>query len=529
MERQSPHRLVEALEHRIRPLEIEFHRAYWDSQVDVTPENERRRAELELELRRVKGDPDALRAVTAALDDGANDPLLRRQLEVLRLSLTGNQMDEAKREQVVALSTSLESDFAAYRPELDGQRLSDNDIERILKTSDDADLRRRSWEASKEVGGVVADRVRELARLRNATAHDLGYADYYGMALDLQELEEGWLFGILDDIERRTDEPFRRWKSELDARLARRFQTDELYPWHYADPFFQQLPPDGKVSLEPLLADASAPDLAARWFERIGIDLSGVMGASDLYPRERKSQHAFCMDVDRSGRDVRILANVVPGERWTEVMLHESGHAAYDVSIDPRVPYLLHRPPHTFVTEAIAILSGRRLHDPRWLVEVGELAPDDVASIEEPLRRAPAAASLLFARWVLVVVHFERDLYLDPESDLDARWWELVERFQLVRRPEGRSAPDWAAKVHIAAAPAYYQNYLLGEMLASQIEHTCEREGASLVDGTAAGEWLTERVFRPGSSKRWDAVVEHATGRGLSADDFAADLAPAVP
>lgn len=529
MENQSPHRLVEALENRIRPLEVEFHRAYWDSQVDVSPENERRRADLELELRRVKGDADALRAVRAALDHGVNDPLLRRQLEVLRLSLTGNQMDEAKREQVVALSTSLESDFAAYRPEVDGERLSDNDIERILKTSDDVDLRRRAWEASKEVGAVVAGRVRELARLRNAIARDLGYADYYGMALDLQELEEAWLFGILDDIERRTDEPFRRWKADLDRRLARRFGTDELWPWHYADPFFQQLPPDGKVSLEPLLADVSAPDLARDWFDRIGIDLSAVMGSSDLYPRERKSQHAFCMDVDRSGRDVRILANVVPGERWTEVMLHESGHAAYDVSIDARVPYLLHRPPHTFVTEAIAILSGRRLHDPRWLVEIAGFNGDEVARIDEPLRRAAAAASLLFARWVMVVVHFERELYLDPEADLDSRWWELVERFQLVRRPEGRSAPDWAAKVHVAAAPAYYQNYLLGEMLASQLERACEREGGSLVDGRAAGEWLRERVFRVGSSERWDDVVETATGGPLSADAFAAYLAPAPP
>jgi ribosomal protein RSM22 (predicted rRNA methylase) len=66
---QPPHRLVAALEERLAELESEFHRAYWDSQVDASETNERRRAELELELRRFKGDPDALAAVNDALDE----------------------------------------------------------------------------------------------------------------------------------------------------------------------------------------------------------------------------------------------------------------------------------------------------------------------------------------------------------------------------------------------------------------------------------------------------------------------------
>ena len=82
---------------------------------------------------------------------------------------------------------------------------------------------------------------------------------------------------------------------------------------------------------------------------------------------------------------------------------------------------------------------------------------------------AQRASLLVFARWVLVVTHFERELYADPDADLDTLWWDLVERFQLVRRPEGRHAPDWAAKIHLAVVPVYYQNYLYGEMFASQL------------------------------------------------------------
>lgn len=516
-----PHRLVDSLQDRIRDLEIQFHEAYWDSQIEATPERDARREELELELRRVKGDPDALHAVTAALGEEIHEPVLRRQLEVLRLSLTANQMEDATREEIVGLSSAIESEFASYRPEVDGRRLDDNTIHDILVESDDEGLRHRAWAASKEIGAVVEERVRELARLRNDAARALGFADYYRMSLGLDEIPEEWLFTILDEVERFTEEPFIKWKTDLDSKLRRRFQTETIYPWHYGDAFFQELPPDGRVSVDSLIEHSSAVDLAERTFKLWGIDLAQVMGASDLYPRDHKCPHAFCLDVDRSGNDVRILANVVPGERWTSVMLHESGHAAYDMAIDPKLPYLLHRPAHIFVTEAMAILSGRLVRRPGWLTRVARAPEEEVARIADRLGAANAAQDLLMARWIPVMAHFERELYSDPEGDLNSKWWELVQRFQMVTPPPDRDAPDWATKIHISVAPVYYHNYLLGAMLASQLEASCTAESGGRIEDAETGEWLTHRVFRPGSVLKWGALVEEATGRPLSADDFA--------
>ena len=524
MTQQGPAKLVETLEERIRRLEIEFHRAYWDSQVDATEPNERRRSELELELRKVKGDPRALADVESALRGELHDPLVRRQLEVLRLSFTSNQMGEGEREQIVALSSAVEGAFASFRPTIGDKKVSDNDIDEILRASDDEDERRVAWEASKEVGKVVAPRVRELARLRNQAARKLGFPDHYRMSLELQELDESWVFGLFDELATLTEEPFAVWKAALDARLQQRFGVTELAPWHYADPFFQALPPDGRISLDDLLGDRSAPELAVKTFASLDIDLTDVMEASDLYPRANKCQHAFCLDVDRTGRDVRILANVTPGEQWMETMLHESGHAAYDVSIDPQLPYLLKRAAHTFVTEGAALLSGRLVRDPAWLGSIAGADPADVANIADKLRAANAAQSLLFTRWCLVMTHFERDLYSDPEADLDQRWWELVERFQLVRMPAGRQGPDWAAKIHLAVAPVYYQNYLLGDVLASQLMATATKEFGGFVGVPEAGRFLVDRLFRQGNLMRWDALVEEATGRPLGAGDLAAEF-----
>jgi peptidyl-dipeptidase A len=522
---ESHDHLAERLQEEIQSLEIAFHEAYWDSQIEATEANERRRSEMELELRRVKGDAESLAAVEDALASDIHNATVHRMLTVLRLSLTGNRMDEDRRAEIVSLSSAVESEFANHRPEIHGKRVTDNDIEVILRTSDDHGLRQSAWEASKEIGGVVADRVRELARLRNQAALDLGRSDHYSFALELQEMDERWLFALLDEVERLTDEPFRRWKASLDGELTRRFGTSDLYPWHYADPFFQQLPPDGRVSLDDELADSDPAELARRTFDVWGIDISGVVEGSDLYPREGKCQHAFCLDVDRSAKNVRILANIVPGERWTEVMLHESGHAAYDVSIDPDLPYVLRRATHTFTTEAMAILSGRLVRDPEWLRTVRGLPASQVDAVADGLASANSAQMLLFARWALVMAHFERAMYADPESDLNSLWWELVERFQLLQRPPDRDAPDWAAKIHTAVAPVYYHNYLLGEILASQLEDTARSQAGGLVGVPEAGALLVDRVFRPGALLRWDALVEAATGGALDPRPFVASAA----
>ena len=518
-----PH-LVADLEARFMDLETRFHEAYWDSQVKATPETEAGRAEIELELRRLKGDPASYQAISKIAEDDVHDPVMARQVNVLRRSLTGNQMDDAHRVALVNLGSAVESEFAAFRPTVDGRRFTDNEIHEILDTSDDVSRREDVWRASKEVGHAVAQRVRDLVRTRNEVALSLGFADYYRMSLELQELSEEWLFEKLGELEELTRAPFAAWKEGVDTELKRRFNASKVMPWHYADPFFQEAPREGSVDLDPFLRPIDPAEASVKTFEGWGIDIRPVIDKSDIFPRDLKSQHAFCLDVDRTGKNVRILANVVPGERWTTVMLHESGHAAYDISFNKRMPYLLRRPTHIFVTEAIAIMCGRFARDPAWLRDIAGVPSSDVAQLGDSLERANAAESLQFARWGLVMAHFERDLYADPEGDLDERWWDHVERLQMIERPDDVPVGGWASKIHLAVAPVYYHNYLLGEMLASQLSHTMQKECGGVIGSRSAGEFLTERVFRSGAFMRWDALIEEATGTGLSAAAFGTDV-----
>jgi peptidyl-dipeptidase A len=200
-------------------------------------------------------------------------------------------------------------------------------------------------------------------------------------------------------------------------------------------------------------------------------------------------------------------------------MLHEFGHAVYFDGVGRDLPWLL-RTMHLCLTEGVAMRCGRLVRDPEWLRRIAGLPDATIAEIAPRLAAASRAYLLVFARWVLVMTHFERDLYARPDADHDTRWWDLVERFQLVRRPDGRHEPDWAAKIHISAAPVYYHNYLFGELVASQLTAAL----GSLVDNEVAGHALGTKLFAPGATQRWDRLIEHATGSPLTPAAFAREI-----
>jgi peptidyl-dipeptidase A len=519
--------LVAQLEARLQPLELELAQAWWESNTHSSQEADTRRTTAELARRELLADRDAFAEVTAARRmDGADDGFVRRRLDLLYDAFVPNQLPADLRRAIVELETNVESTFNNFRGTIDGERVDDNAILEILRTSDDVDRRRAAWEASKQIGRETAEGIRELARLRNQAARTLGYRDHFALALATGELDETRLFATLTDVDRATQRPFTQWKAALDASLAERFGCDvaELRPWHLDDPFFQDPPAAGAIALDHLFEDADLEALTVRTYDGLGLDLRPVLDRSDLYARDGKSQHAFCIDIDREG-DVRVLCNVEPSERWMETMLHEFGHASYDRECDRSLPWLLRMAGHALTTEGVAMLFGRLTRDPVWLREVAGVDRATVDALAPQLAAARRAGLLVFARWVLVMTTFERQLYADPDGDLDAFWWELVERYQQVRRPDGRDASDWAAKIHLAVAPVYYQNYLYGELFASQLEASLAARAGGLVDRREAGELLVREVFAPGASRRWDDLVARATGTPLGAAHLARQLA----
>src|SRR5262249_45387860 len=154
---------------------------------------------------------------------------------------------------------------------------------------------------------------------------------------------------------------------------------------------------------------------------------------------------------------------------WMGTMLHELGHSVYSSKfIAPDVPYVLRTQSHILTTEGIAMLFERFSMDADWLKEMGVTVPNAEA-FDRAGAKMHRAKQLVFSQWCQVMFRFEKALYDNPDQDLNTLWWDLVEYHQMMRRPDGRNAPDYASKIHIVSTPAYYHNYLMGELFADQV------------------------------------------------------------
>ena len=476
-------------------------------------------------LKSVYSAPDTY-ALALKLLESTKHPQLHRQLQLVVNACASNQMEPSLLSEMSRLEASIEDRFNHFRGKVDGEEVSDNQIRSILHHSDDLPHRRQAWEAAKAIGAEVADDVRHLARLRNQGAQKMGHRDHFAMSLAHQELDENWMMGLLAELEAQTRGPFLKLKERLDKRLSSRFALKRgapVMPWHYADPFFQDLPPgeDG-LDLDVYFEDVDTVDICGKYFSAIGLPVDDILTTSDLFERDGKNQHAFCTRLDRVG-DVRILTNLRNDEGWTSTLLHELGHAAYDKGIPIELPWLLRDVSHALTTEAVALMFERLTRHGPWLREWLGLSDQEASTLGAQASRSLSEGQLVFCRWCLVMVYFEKGLYADPEQDLDKLWWQLVERFQGISPPAGRKSPDWAAKIHVSNVPVYYQNYLIGELVASQMwQHLTGRVLADAPDPSAAmatdprlGGWMTSHIFEPGASQIWTDHVTKATGQPL--------------
>jgi peptidyl-dipeptidase A len=515
---------------RVRPIQKQSNLAYWDAAVSGKSEDYDKVSALTLKIRRIYSSREGFAFLRQMKDSGqVNDPLLARQLLVLYNGYLENQIEPALLKEMVDLGTKIEKDFSTFRGTIEGRKVTGNEIKEILKTETDSASRQRAWLASKQVGAVVADDIIRLVKLRNRAARKLGFDNYHTLSMTTGEQDVKELDRIFSELYDLTNRPFAELKADMDRVLADNcgIPVTQLMPWHYHDPFFQESPMVYKLDLDVYYERRDVRELAAGFFGGIGLDVESILDDSDLYEREGKNPHAFCTDIDREG-DVRILCNLKNNEYWMETILHELGHAVYDKYQDPKVPFLLRRPTHAFTTEAIAMFFGRLSRKPAWMQQMLGLSDRQRSEIEEVSYKYAQLKQLVFARWAMVMYDFEKQLYADPDQDLNSLWWDMVEKYQLVTRPPRRDEPDWAAKIHFTIAPCYYHNYMLGELLASQLHNHIVKNvlgldsdrNVSYVGRKEAGEFLARNVFEAGALYQWNTMIEKATGEPLTAEYF---------
>jgi peptidyl-dipeptidase A len=528
---------LEAHTKKLRPLEVEGAIAWWEANTTGKEEDFARKEKAQNKIDEALADPTAFAEVKKLNEQARDidDPVLRRAVAILYLTYLEKQVDKELLKKMVAKANAVEKAFNTFRATVDGKKVPDNEVRKVLKESDNSERRQAVWEASKEVGKVVEADLKELVKLRNEAARALGFKNYHALQLYLNEQDGEQLIKLFDELDELTREPFRAAKKEMDARLAAnvKVKVEELMPWHYHDPFFQETPAVFKADVDEPFKKVDLLQLCRDFYRGIDLPVDRVVEKSDLYGKEGKSPHAFCTDIDREG-DVRVLANIVQNNYWMSTLLHEFGHSVYSTNnndIPQSLPYVLRLESHILTTEGVAMMFERLSKRRAWLEKMG-VAVADPDGFADAGARSLRFQLLIFSRWCQVMLRFEKGMYENPEQDLSELWWGLVEKYQMVRRPPGRKAPDYGSKIHIVSAPVYYHNYMMGELFASQVHHAIAREvykGADpatviYVGNKEVGDFMRKKVFAPGRTLSWNELTKHATGDTLNAKAFAEDF-----
>ena len=520
---------ISAYETKAIPLYRESALASWEANISGTDSAWAASEKASFEFAKIFTDAKAFAELKALKESGlVKEPLLARQLELLYNSYLGGQVDTALIAQQIKMETEISKKYSNFRATVGGKQMTDNEIEDILHNStNNADLQ-SAWEGHKMIGPVVADDIIRLVKHRNLIAQKLGFNNYHQMSLKLSGQDPDEVTKVFDELDSLTRDSFTQLKGEIDNYFSKRNKVavSDLRPWHYQNRYFQEAPAIYSVDFDKYYRNQDPAKLASEFYAGIGLPVDAILAKSDLYEKPGKNQHAFSTDIDRAG-DVRTLDNIKPDANWMGTILHELGHGVYSYYNDMTLPFTLRDAAHTFTTEAIANFFGRLATDPQWMCDMKIIDEKEKNKIAEDSYKALRLQQLVFSRWAQVMYRFEKSMYENPDQDLNQLWWDLVSKYQMISKPEGRNMPDWATKIHVALYPCYYHNYLLGEMLASQFYGYLDAnitKGATLVGSKAVGDYFRTQVFMPGARYYWNEMIEKATGEKLTAKYYAAQF-----
>lgn len=480
-------------------------------------------------------------------------PLQTKQFEAI-LFMAGNNPEtagEAVKKRIDATNKQVELLYG-FKYMLNGKQVSTNDIDKMLREETDVKKRQAAWEASKEVGTTLKDGLAELQKQRNACVQPLGYSDFfayqvseYGMTT--QEMRD-LTHTLIQDVWPLYRELHTWARYELAAKYNQ--PVPDYIPAHWLPNRWGQ-DWTAMVNVEGLNIDPVLEEKGPEWIMQTGEAFWVSMGfpelpqtfwdKSSLYPLPEgagysKNNHASAwhMDLDK---DVRSLMSVEANTEWWSTVLHELGHIYYYIEYsNPDVPMVLRGGANRGFHEAFGSMIGlASLQKP--LLESQGLIPAGVQSNDTLKMLSEALDFIVHIPWGSgVMTEFEYELYANnlPKDQYNAKWWELVKKYQGIVPPteRGEMYCDAATKTHINDDAAQYYDYSISNVLLFQF-HVYIANNILKQPANATNYWGSKEtgdflrgVMKTGATEDWRVAMENSIGSPMSAKPMLDYFAP---
>ena len=180
--------------------------ATWTANVDISGDNSARRVVAGQALADFVGSQrviDRLRSFRSRADLTA---LQERQLEVAWQTAAHYPMSVASAVAELLQAEAVQNDsLMAYEfwltlPQQQPRRVTTNEIDALLISSEDLTERRTLWECSKRNGPILKDGLVRLQGLRNRVARDMGYSSFFALEVADYGLSSAEMLELLDEV-----------------------------------------------------------------------------------------------------------------------------------------------------------------------------------------------------------------------------------------------------------------------------------------------------------------------------------------
>lgn len=417
--------------------------------------------------------------------DGTLAPLETRRLDIHRR----RQLEAIVRTdpEVAALVRSLHGRILDFRPFLADAPAAWVDIREALRTEPDEARREALWFAATPLAESIESDVQQLFAHRNRVAHELDFSGYPELAMAAGEVTVIEYLGLCDEIEGATRDSY---ETALDW-IRERTGRSSIEPWDidYHLATLDSSPADcPAASFGPRL-----DELLASWgLSRAGLPITVI---DALLPYGGLTLPVSIPD------DIRVIVQPRDGQAHFESWCHEMGHALHmaHVRVDSTV----------FQWDA-----------PAWEEAMAFLLERAAATAAIAVDAPPQARwrTIVRLRRLLAASLFEILAYERPEGDLHSLYSEIHESYLgYPRHPERL----WSAMPLSVTHPVYLPNYVLGRLVAAQLEELRDEAGSW-------GRRLRDDLWAPGAVRPWTERVEALTGRPLDPDAFLRGLGISV-
>jgi hypothetical protein len=381
----------------------------------------------------------------------------------------------------------------AIRYRVGDRQLTRAELSDLVAHNPDRKLREEAWRSTSQITNANGERIQNAIKLRNQLAGRYSSELFSTFMLHRKGVEVQKLFEWFEEIWHKTEPEYQR----LLDRMRRELGVAKVEPWDlefYFSNFTNEFESQ-KFSTED--GWAKAKQLTAT----LGFNLDPVeMHVADLSFGGAAYPVLY-------GREVKLLANRYSGIYFYDRLLHATGHALhYQMMAEPS--FLLRNNYAEPMDEGMAQVIALMLYRPEVNTRLFALTPGQASIIEETYR-----LKMLFSlRNTIADSLSEFEAYADPSQDPSAVYNRIHAKYLGV---DMHDAAVWAFNPMYGSDPIYLQSFVVGEMVAHQIQHKADQESGRNW-GKKTGEYLKINFYSRGAELSLNGLMENGTGEPLT-------------